>query len=222
MQVWNVLRAARWKYRRQKIAKKSSSSLLVDHHTCCTTTPSYRLWFNYSTEVPDPSPLDVSLNFPPCSSPAIKFNTKMSARCLQTAGSSLTVIYGEALYGHNWFWCILSYKMLLVANHYWRLWLNCWITPIRCWDIVSRKCQNHTWRWYTWDVAESGSVSAMIAGVATRYARLWPLCIAGCGHIYFHPVVSSSLWSPYVIGQTIIFLSCYFYLLLSIFFFFLA
>ena len=38
------------------------------------------------------------------------------------------------------------------------------------------------------------------------------------GHIYFHPVVSSSsLWSPYVIGQTIIFLPCYFYLLSSFF-----
>jgi len=40
-------------------------------------------------------------------------------------------------------------------------------------------------------------------------------------HIYFHPVSSSSffLWSPYVIGQTIIFLPCSFFLP-SIFLFF--
>jgi len=31
--------------------------------------------------------------------------------------------------------------------------------------------------------------------------------------LYFHPVVCSSLWSPYIIGQTIIFLPCDFYLL---------
>jgi len=38
------------------------------------------------------------------------------------------------------------------------------------------------------------------------------------GHIYFHPVVCS-LWSPYGIGQTIIFLTCDFYLLILLLFF---
>ena len=45
-------------------------------------------------------------------------------------------------------------------------------------------------------------------------ATAQPLMAALCnraGHIYFHLVVSS-LWSPYVIGQTIIFLPCNFYL----------
>ena len=32
------------------------------------------------------------------------------------------------------------------------------------------------------------------------------------GHIYFHPVVCSSLWSPYGTGQTIISLPCGFFL----------
>ena len=39
-------------------------------------------------------------------------------------------------------------------------------------------------------------------------------------HIYFHAVVCSSLWSPYVIGQTIILLSCDFYLSFFFFLFF--
>jgi len=42
------------------------------------------------------------------------------------------------------------------------------------------------------------------------------------GHCIFVHVVSSSLWSPYIIGQTIIFLPCDFYLLSIFFFYFLA
>jgi len=31
-------------------------------------------------------------------------------------------------------------------------------------------------------------------------SSLWPPCIAGCGHIYFHPVVSSSFYPLYFLA----------------------
>ena len=45
-------------------------------------------------------------------------------------------------------------------------------------------------------------------------AALWPLYFCRVVSIFF----LSSLWSPYGIGQTIIFLPCDFYVLSSIFF----
>ena len=54
------------------------------------------------------------------------------------------------------------------------------------------------------------SVSYLLRQSVSFY-YLWLPCIAGCGHMYFHPVVSF-LWSPYGIGQTIIFSSCFFIL----------
>ena len=36
--------------------------------------------------------------------------------------------------------------------------------------------------------------------IVERTAYLWPLCIAGCGHKYFHPVVSSSFFFFYFLA----------------------
>ena len=51
-----------------------------------------------------------------------------------------------------------------------------------------------------------------------KWPLLWPPCVADADIIF---LPCSFLWSPYVIGQTIIFSSCFFFFL-SFFFFFLA
>jgi len=64
------------------------------------------------------------------------------------------------------------------------------------------------------------NVKVKMLDVFEVIAFLWPPYVIG-GPLYFCPVVSIFffLWSPYVIGRPYIFSSCYFFFLLSSFFF---
>jgi len=92
-------------------------------------------------------------------------------------------------------------------------------------------------RWNMMGCPKSANQSQPLVGLCSPYCKdIWRRCCL----TNFFPIVDTCvscediawrscamvlrwwfLWSPYVIGQTIIFLPCYFYLL-SIFFFFLA
>ena len=103
-------------------------------------------------------------------------------------------------------------------------WFRFSFISLAIYNLITVNTEKHCL--YKWSILVSG-------GAICTCACLHVLCLCGLHCCYLvmvalwnradhYPVVS--LWSPYVIGQTIIFSSCFlfFFLLLSSFFFFLA